>query len=96
VASRSFVLLLAEQPARLATGSGPRLGITTSRRVGPAVERTRVRRRIREWFRTHRTHIPKGKDLVVIARSTAARIDGASLGRELEDALDRLSRRTRP
>jgi ribonuclease P protein component len=95
VASRSFVLLLARQPAGIAPGNGPRLGITTSRRVGAAVERTRVRRRIREWFRTHKGFVPKGNDLVVIARSEATRIDAASFGRELQGALVRLTRRTR-
>jgi ribonuclease P protein component len=89
MASRSFVLLVADQH-----GSGSdapaRLGLTVSRRVGGAVVRTRVKRRIREWFRRHRSEFPKGKDLVVIARPAAAALSSEELGRELEGALGRL------
>jgi ribonuclease P protein component len=51
--------------------SGPRLGITASRRVGGAVQRNRVKRRIREWFRGAKTNISGDLDLVVIARRGA-------------------------
>jgi len=49
-----------------------RLGLVVSRRVGGAVVRNRVKRVVREWFRRHRSLLPKGVDLVVIARSDAA------------------------
>lgn len=49
-----------------------RLGIVTSRRVGPAVKRNHARRRIREAFRKNKHALPKGIDIVCIAKSAAA------------------------
>lgn len=94
MASRSFVLLVAGQDGR-SEGIPVRLGITVSRRVGGAVVRTRVKRRLREWFRRHREMFPPGNDYVVIARPSAATVSTDELGRELESALGQL-RRTSP
>src|SRR5258708_39042685 len=49
-----------------------RVGLITSRRVGGAVERNRVRRRLREIVRAARPHIVPGTWLTLIARQTAA------------------------
>jgi ribonuclease P protein component len=49
-----------------------RLGITVSKRVGKAVVRNRVRRRIRELFRQHKALIQPPCDLVFVARRGAA------------------------
>ena len=46
----------------------PRLGLAVSRRVGPAVFRNRVKRRVREAFRLLQHDLPRGYDLVVRAR----------------------------
>jgi len=89
--SRSFVLLVADQRDGAPEGA-PRLGITVSRRVGPSVVRTRVKRRVREWFRRNRGVFPTGKDIVVIARPSAAEIPSDEVGRQLEGALRRLAR----
>jgi len=43
-----------------------RLGLTVSRRVGNAVTRNRIKRRLREAFRLGRHAWPTGLDLVVI------------------------------
>jgi ribonuclease P protein component len=48
----------------------PRLGLSVSRKVGTAVTRNTVRRRLREVFRT--SEIPGNLDLVVSARPAAA------------------------
>lgn len=89
MASRSFVLLVADQRGAGADAS-PRLGLTVSRRVGGAVVRTRVKRRLREWFRRHRELLPRGKDLVIIARPAAARASAEELEHELASSLGRL------
>jgi ribonuclease P protein component len=65
------VVLAVERDDTPGSPSGPRLGITASRRVGGAVQRNLVKRRIREWFRETKTALPARLDLVVIARRGA-------------------------
>lgn len=48
-----------------------RLGVITSRRVGNAVRRNAVRRRIREAFRKNKDTLPKGFDIICVARPGA-------------------------
>jgi ribonuclease P protein component len=50
-----------------------RVGLITSRRVGGAVLRNRVRRRLREIVRAARPEIVAGTWLTLIARQAAAR-----------------------
>ena len=71
-------------------GAGARLGITASRRVGNAVARNGVKRRVREWFR----RLPQRPDVdwVVIARPGAGRQSGAQVARDLDVLAARLAR----
>lgn len=48
-----------------------RLGITASVKLGNAVKRNRVRRRIRALYRTHEGLLSVGVDVVVVARTRA-------------------------
>ncbi len=50
-----------------------RAGFITSRAVGSAVVRNRVRRRLREIVRKHQREIVNGIWMVIIARASAAR-----------------------
>ena len=77
--SGAFVLIV--RP----TGRGrrARLGITASRKVGNAVVRNRVKRRIREWFRRDGQTLIAGYDAVVIARVAAAGLGAAETFTEL-------------
>jgi ribonuclease P protein component len=59
-----------------------RFGLITSRRVGRAVARNRVRRRLREIVRRHQHALTKGVWFVVIARPAAAGADSAALEKE--------------
>jgi ribonuclease P protein component len=60
-----------------------RLGITVPVRVGGAVVRNRIKRRVREVFRLNRTSIPAGWDIVVNPRSGAAKAAFPALSRDL-------------
>ena len=48
-----------------------RLGLTVSTKVGHAVVRNRVRRRIRELYRIHEADLLPGYDIVIVARTRA-------------------------
>lgn len=60
-----------------------RLGITVSRRVGPAVVRNRVKRMIREVFRTSGYDGAAAQDILVIARRGASKLEYAQVASEL-------------
>ncbi len=49
-----------------------RLGITVSAKLGKAVTRNRIRRRLREIYRLSRPELGQGWDIVLVARSRAA------------------------
>lgn len=49
-----------------------RLGFTVGKKVGGAVVRNRVRRRLREIYRLHETEIRPGYEIVIVARVRAA------------------------
>lgn len=68
---------------------GPsRIGITASRKVGPAVVRNHIKRLVREFFRTHQHQIQPPLDVLVIARSDAAHATYADVARELAAVLN--------
>ena len=52
----------------LPEGSLSRLGVITSQKVGPAVDRSRARRLLRESFRLHQNELERPVDLVLVAR----------------------------
>ena len=64
----SFDIVIYTLPNR--TG-GNRLGITVSTKIGHAVIRNRVRRRIKEAYRTVEDNISSGVNMVVVARSAS-------------------------
>ena len=70
-----------------------RLGLTVSNKVGNSVLRNKIRRRLRELYRKRQLTLPKGLDLVVIARTSAALADFASLTRAFDRVVVELARR---
>ena len=52
-----------------------RLGVTVSTKLGHAVVRNRIRRRLREIYRLHERQIARGYDLVVVSRVRARTAD---------------------
>ena len=59
-----------------------RVGLITSKRIGGAVVRNRVRRRLREIVRRHQHAVANGLWLVIIARPAAAAATFAALEAE--------------
>ncbi|MBR5023077.1 MAG: ribonuclease P protein component [Oscillospiraceae bacterium] len=59
-------LVLYARPNRLGIN---RVGITTGKKLGHAVVRNRVRRRLREIYRLNEDKFTPGWDIVVVARS---------------------------
>jgi ribonuclease P protein component len=50
---------------------GPRLGLSVSRKVGGAVDRSRVKRALREAFWLEAERLPARSDYVIVARPDA-------------------------
>ena len=73
--ANSYLVLYAR---RNRTG-GNRVGITVSKKLGHAVVRNRVRRRIREVYRLNEEKFLPGYDIVVVARSRAVDVTFATL-----------------
>lgn len=69
----------------------PRLGLSVSRKVGTAVTRNVVRRRLRDVFGSSIADIPGDLDLVVSARPAASEATFAELRAEFDEALRRLA-----
>ena len=72
-----------------------RLGLTTGVKLGKAVRRNRVRRRLREIYRTNEWRLIPGWDIVVVARVKAVYAEYGQLERSflaLADKLELLDR----
>lgn len=73
--------------------AGPRFGFTVTRKLGSAVVRNRIRRRLREALRLLPPDTARdGWDYVVVARPAAADVPFARLQELLSTAFDRLGR----
>lgn len=68
-------------------GTGARLGIAATRKLGPAVDRNRAKRRVRELFRHHKP--AAGLDIVVVPRRELLDAPFASLEAEFRALLQR-------
>jgi ribonuclease P protein component len=87
-ATPAFVL---EARRRSGQADGARFGFTVSKQVGGAVERNRIRRRLKAAVRdTMADQVRPGYDYVLIARRPALDIAFASLVAELANALQRV------
>ncbi|MBH23536.1 MAG: ribonuclease P protein component [Myxococcales bacterium] len=83
-----IILVRGEQP-------WTRVGITVSRKVGNAVVRNSVKRRLREIFRCNKAALPQGWDVVWIARSAAAQTSFEELREQALTGTNRATQRRR-
>jgi ribonuclease P protein component len=89
--ARAFVL----QSRCRGDDAGPRLGFTVTKKVGTAVERNRIRRRLRAVVRQVTVgqgadHARPGFDYVVVARRDAIHAPFAELSRDFARTLSRV------
>lgn len=68
----------------------PRLGLSVSKKVGSAVTRNVVRRRLKEIFRSSGGMLPEELDLVVSARLAAAEASYQELNDEFSRSLSKI------
>lgn len=91
VGSRHFLMQMRARDAGNALGQPSRFGFTVTKKVGGAVVRNRIRRRLRELVRIDigaRAH--SGHDYVLIARASAEKAGFAELRSDLAKAIDKI------
>ena len=95
-ARRSFITPTTPMPtdapassAQRMTAEPTRIGFSISKRVGDAVRRNLVKRRLRDHIRRALWKIAPGWDMIIGARAGAAQADSATLGAETLDLLMR-------
>lgn len=66
-----------------------RFGVTAGKKIGKAVQRNYVKRRLREYFRLHKALLPQTCDIVFTAKQGAYTLSYRDIARELNEVLIR-------
>jgi len=69
-------------------GEGLRIGFTVGRVLGGAVERNRMKRRLRESVRLHWPGVPVPVDVVVNPKKSVLKVDFVELEKEIGRAFE--------
>jgi ribonuclease P protein component len=69
-------------------GEGLRIGFTVGRVLGGAVERNRIKRRLRESVRLHWPKVVVPVDVVVNPKKSVLKLEFAELGNEISQAFE--------
>jgi ribonuclease P protein component len=85
---RLFTLWCYQRPAEAVVGTHARTAVIASiAAVGPAVDRNRAKRRLREVFRKYHQEIPPGYDLLLIARTAIKKCSMPELEQRFQAAV---------
>lgn len=80
--SNNFIVILNPNPS-----GEKRLGVAISKRVGNAVQRNRIKRLVREFFRLNKDGLPDSQDMVIIAKKDVSSLKYQDVCMELTDLL---------
>ncbi len=86
---RSFADPLMVLHVLVQDGDDRQIGFSTSKKIGNAVVRNRVKRRLRESARALLPELGRGFTAVVVARSRAVEADQATLAKSMRALADR-------
>lgn len=96
-AANTFVLEAKPRPDGEKDAGRPRFGFTVTKKLGSAVVRNRIRRRLKEAVRDiAATKALPGFDYVIVARESALSAVFRTLVNDLSYALDKVHSRKRP
>jgi ribonuclease P protein component len=82
-ASMSWFLAPQREAAAKSGSAGARVGLTVGKVLGPAHERNRIKRRLREALRLHVGQLPAGCDLILHPHRTVLTLEFAKLDAEI-------------
>lgn len=83
----AFTIQALRRPEGDPAGSAPRVGFTVTKKIGNAVVRNRIKRRLRALSAAHEDAFAVSTDYVIVARRAALGAPFDGLGAELTEAL---------
>ena len=82
-------------PRTVSETAGPRVGITGPRALGGAVDRNRIKRRMREAVRFHLAELSASVDVVFNPKKTVLSVEFSDIDREVQRAFEVVQRNTK-